>query len=151
VRPCIFLARAERPPVGHAGTATSDYTARKLPGRIYAKLAKFSATFGRLTRETVGNGARVSALLTDEVEAFDRHIGKTLHRLCPRPAALTRADADALIAAHADVLQRANHGTTVAAALVNLDERLMWAVGVGDSTIGAWCRRCFLLCIHATG
>ncbi|KAI0034138.1 phosphatase 2C-like domain-containing protein, partial [Vararia minispora EC-137] len=125
-RPWLFLAVCD----GHAGTATSDYTARKLPGRIHAALSA-------LPPAALTDPVRVAKLLQSEVEAFDRHIGKVLRRLCPRPASLSRADADALIRGHEEVLQRANHGTTLAAALVNLDAKLMWAVGVGDSTVGA--------------
>ena len=60
--------------------------------------------------------------------------------LCRKPHKLTEEGARTLIQEHSDTLQRTFCGTTLAAALVNVEEKLMWAVGVGDSTVGEYPR-----------
>ncbi|KZV74919.1 protein serine/threonine phosphatase 2C [Peniophora sp. CONT] len=121
---------------GHAGSATSDYTARRLPARIHAALTTF-ATSDKAPSLGSASSSDISQILVREIEAFDRHIGKALKKLVPDASRLSGDDARALLAdaEKRDTLQRANHGTTLAAALVNLDERCVWSIGLGDSTI----------------
>ncbi|VDB87490.1 unnamed protein product [Peniophora sp. CBMAI 1063] len=121
---------------GHAGSVTSDYTARRLPARIHSALTIF-ATSDKAPSLGTASSSEISQLLIREVEAFDRHIGKTLKKLVPDASKLSGDEARALLgdAEKRETLQRANHGTTLAAALVNLDERCVWSIGLGDSTI----------------
>lgn len=81
-------------------------------------------------------GARFTAALKEHIENVDGEIGEALQEICPNPEDLTEADARELIERHMDVVVRAFQGTTLALALVNLDQRFMWAGGVGDSTVG---------------
>ena len=93
---------------------------------------------GRLDRSNIGLGEQVSLTLRQEIERFDLNIGKAVKNLCRKPHNLTEEGARALIQEHSDTLQRAFCGTTLAAALVNIMEKLLWAVGVGDSTVGEY-------------
>ena len=122
--------------VGHAGSATSDYTARRLPARINAALTAF-ATSDKAPSLGSASSSDISQLLVREVESFDRHIGKALKKLIPDASRLSGDDARALLAdaEKRDTLQHANHGTTLAAALVNLDKHCLWSIGLGDSTV----------------
>ena len=95
---------------------------------------------GRLDRSNIGLGEQVSLTLRQEIERFDLNIGKAVKNLCRKPHELTEEGARALIQEHSDTLQRAFCGTTLAAALVNIMEKLLWAVGVGDSTVGEYLR-----------
>ena len=75
-------------------------------------------------------------MLETEIKTFDKSIGQAVKKLCPNPAGLEEAQARALVEEHSEVLQRAWSGTTLAACLVNITHRFMWAFGVGDSTVG---------------
>jgi len=78
----------------------------------------------------------ISALLSEEIEKFDREIGKAVTALCKDPRKLTEAQARLLIEKHAETLSRAYHGTTLTIALTNLTREDLWVAGVGDSTVG---------------
>ena len=88
-------------------------------------------------------------MIREEIEKFDRCIGKAVKSVCRKPHRLTEEAARTLVQEHMEILQRACSGTTLAAVLVNISEQLMWAVGVGDSTVGA----CFVYtqipCLHS--
>ena len=126
--------------LGHGGTATVQHTVNILPTRIRTALHLLIQHHlrGRLDRSNSGNGALVSMMLQEEIEKFDRSIGEALKSICRKPHRLTEDSARALIQEHMEVLQRAHSGTTLAAVLMNVSEQLMWAVGVGDSTVGAY-------------
>lgn len=123
--------------LGHGGTATAEYTANKLPKRIrHALLDLIRAHDGLDRNNVVQADSSVSEMLQTEIRTLDKSIGQAVKKLCPNPADLTEEQARALVAEHAEVLQRAWCGTTLAAALINVTHRFMWAVGVGDSTVG---------------
>ena len=77
-------------------------------------------------------------MLREEIEKYDRSIGEAVKSICRKPHRLTEEAARTLIDEHLEIFQRAYSGTTLSAVLVNISERLMWAVGVGDSTIGEY-------------
>ena len=128
--------------LGHGGTATVEYAMNELPLQIRTALHLLiqNHLHGRLDRSNVGHGEQVSLTLRQEIERFDTNIGKAVKNLCRKPHKLTEEGARTLIQQHSDTLQRAFCGTTLAAALVNVEEKLMWAVGVGDSTVGEYPR-----------
>lgn len=123
--------------LGHGGTATAEYTASKLPKRIRHALLDLIRAHDGLDRENVEQAdISVSKMLQTEIRTFDKSIGQAVKKLCSNPAELTEEQARALVAEHSEVLQRAWCGTTLAAALINVTHRFMWAIGVGDSTVG---------------
>ncbi|KAF7337652.1 Protein serine/threonine phosphatase 2C [Mycena sanguinolenta] len=131
----LFLAVCD----GHGGSTTSEYTANMLPGRIRASLAELDV--GPSTREETESKtgdlpSAISQMLEDEVVRLDNAIGDELKRICPDPKSLPEDEARKLIAQNPELVNRAYFGTTLAAALVNVTSRAMWAVGVGDSTVG---------------
>ena len=106
---------------------------RELPGRIRAALP---AELGLSSRQDVlGNSDAISSSLTKAVEEFDAALGDAVKALCPDPTTLTEEQAKAIAAEHRDIIQRAQHGTTVAIALVIPSFQLVWSVGLGDSTV----------------
>lgn len=80
--------------------------------------------------------AIIGAMVRNEIEAFDDSIGRAVKHLCPHPSKITEPQAHALIDKHAEVLQRAWCGSTLAISLINVTHQLMWSIGVGDSTVG---------------
>ncbi|OJT15561.1 hypothetical protein TRAPUB_6536 [Trametes pubescens] len=123
---------------GHLGSTTAEYTSLTLPDALYEKLREFIQNIGgRLDRSNIAtHQAQVSKLLKNEIEAFDKHLGDAVRQLCPRPEDLTEEQARRLIDRHKDILERAFYGTTMVFALINPDQRFMWAAGVGDSSVG---------------
>ncbi|KAI0360004.1 protein serine/threonine phosphatase 2C [Trametes cingulata] len=130
----LFLAVFD----GHSGSRAAHYTSEMLPTRIRRKLRAFIHNVGgKLDRENIAqNEPKVTDLLKREIQEFDKSIGDALQQICPRPWELTEEQARHLIQEHEEVIQRAFSGTTVALAIINLNQRFMWAVGVGDSTVG---------------
>ncbi|EIW57426.1 protein serine/threonine phosphatase 2C [Trametes versicolor FP-101664 SS1] len=123
---------------GHLGPTAADFTSQTLPDAIYGRLWEFVQSIGgRLDRSNIAtHQAQMTKLLKDEIEAFDKAIGDAVREICPRPEDLTEEQARRLIDKHKDILERAFYGTTMAFALINPDERFMWAAGVGDSSVG---------------
>ena len=126
---------------GHAGTRTSEYTAKELPKRIHGALS--AMVQGELRNGlNRGNVVEVAPLISDllarEVEAFDAELGERVKAICPDPSALTEEDARAIIQENFEPLMLAWSGTTLAAALVNVTLRCVWAISVGDSSVGAY-------------
>ena len=85
---------------GHAGTRTSEYTAKELPKRIHGALS--AMVQGELRNGlNRGNVVEVAPLISDllarEVEAFDAELGERVKAICPDPSALTEEDARAII------------------------------------------------------
>ena len=70
------------------------------------------------------------------VRDFDAELGDVIRTLCPDPSALSEEGARDIVLEYSDVLWRACAGTTLAAALVNLEHQLVWALNVGNSTVG---------------
>jgi pyruvate dehydrogenase phosphatase len=123
--------------LGHCGTTAAEYTAQALPGRIYAALRSHTPLPDRLDPNgDQGYQSRISALLLEEIEKFDREIGEAVLALCKKPMKLTERQAQNLVQKHSEVLGRAYHGTTLTVALVNCTQEAMWLAGVGDSTVG---------------
>ena len=92
---------------------------------------------GQVTRKHVLEKADfISSELGRCIHDFDRELGHVIETICPNPTELSEKEACSIVREYPDVLARACSGTTLAAALVNLTHRLMWAVNVGDSTIG---------------
>ncbi|KAI0635831.1 phosphatase 2C-like domain-containing protein [Trametes polyzona] len=126
---------------GHSGSAAAEYTSRHLPITIRESLRAYVQSIPHGARLFRGNVAAhadaVCALLRRAVERFDADdVGGALRAVCPRPWELAEAQARRVCEEHEEVVDRAFSGTTAAVALVSLDERFMWAVGVGDSSVG---------------
>lgn len=134
----IVIATLTVPISGHIGNTTADYAERTLTPSIRATLQEFIGSIGgRLDRSNIATHApQVTALLKNEIEMLDQHLGDVVREVCPRPEELTQEQARRLIEEHHDVLRRAFSGTTVAFTLIEVDQRFMWAAGVGDSSIG---------------
>jgi pyruvate dehydrogenase phosphatase len=121
---------------GHGGIETPEYTAQYLPGRIHAALQTLcSSTDGLDPNVKEQFQESISALLSDEIERFDREIGEAVTALCKDPRMLTEAQARLLVEKHAETLSRAYHGTTLTVALTNITREALWVAGVGDSTV----------------
>ena len=107
-----------------------------MPGRIHAALQTLcSPTDGLDPNVKEQFQESISALLSEEIERFDREIGEAVTILCKDPRKLTGAQARLLIEKHAETLSRAYHGTTLTVALINLTREGLWVAGVGDSTV----------------
>lgn len=92
---------------------------------------------GQLDRKHLSENADfISSELRRCVNDFDRELGHVVETICPNPTQLTQKQACSIVKEYPDALARACSGTTLAAALVNLTHRLMWAINVGDSTVG---------------
>lgn len=78
----------------------------------------------------------ITAMLKREIVRFDWHIGRGVTDVCPDPRTLTEEDELRLVAQHREAFEIAMHGTTLSVAVVDFANRVMWAAGVGDSTIG---------------
>lgn len=76
-------------------------------------------------------------MLAREIEAFDAELGERVKAICPDPGALPEEAARAIIQENFDPLVLAWTGTTLAAALINITLKCVWAFGVGDSSVGA--------------
>ena len=123
---------------GHGGIETAEFTARSLPGHIYTVLQALNLLPDGF--DPKGNHEyhdRISALLSEEIEKFDRDIGEVVTALCKDPRKLTEANAQLLIETHSEVLGRAYHGTTLTVALINNTQEDLWVANIGDSTVGA--------------
>ncbi|KAI0359999.1 protein serine/threonine phosphatase 2C [Trametes cingulata] len=131
----LFLAVCD----GHFGTVTAEYTAKTLPTQLRRSLRSLLQhdLQKKLDRTNINQyQSEITVLLKREIEAFDEAIGGALQSICPKPEQLTEEEARRLIEDHGDVVSRAFEGTTLALALINVDQRFMWAAGVGDSTVG---------------
>lgn len=108
----------------------------RLRGRIYSLMLR-QLHNKKLDRTNVhAVQAKFTAILKEQIELFDREIGETLQQICPAPENLTEEQARHLVEHHKEAIDCAFEGTTLALALVNVDQRFMWAAGVGDSTVG---------------
>ena len=124
---------------GHCGTITAEYTAWALPERICGALGTINPPPNRLDLNNDQDyRGRISTLLSEEIEKFDREIGEAVIALCKKPTKLTEAQARDLVRKHSEVLSRAYHGTTITIALLNRTQETVWLAGVGDSTVGEY-------------
>ncbi len=117
--------------------------AANLPGRIRDGLVGvLEKTFRKhLDRGNVAVAEAepsISTMLVEVVLAFDDNIGQALRDICPRPRRLSPEQRESLIEEHKDIILSAFNATTLSAALVNITHGFMWAIGVGDSTIGTF-------------
>lgn len=119
---------------------TVEYTSQVLPTLIGKDLrAYIHGIEGRLDRDNiVEHEAHISKLLKERIEKFDMGLGYRVRKICPRPWELSEEQARLLIEEHLEVLERAFCGTTMAFALINLNQHFMWAAGVGDSSVGEY-------------
>ena len=137
-----FLTRAADrglPVKGHGGAATARYTASHLPSRIRAALERLIDTDlqGRLDRQNVFEKADVvSSELGRCIRDFDRELGHVVETICPGPSNISARQARRIVWEYPDALHRACAGTTLAAAVINLQHRFLWTMNVGDSTVG---------------
>ena len=144
VRPSsgLFLRSAQyASAAGHGGASTARYTATHFPSRIHSTINRVVATIlrGRLDRQTFMRKAGVISLeLKRCITDFDNELAHVVQTVCPDPTVLSEAQAYGLVMEYPDALWRAYAGTTLAAAVINLDHRLMWALNVGDSTVGTY-------------
>ncbi|KAI0671493.1 protein serine/threonine phosphatase 2C [Trametes maxima] len=123
---------------GHNGNTTSEYTARMLPERVRIKLENYiekhlSGPWG--SNDIPRIGAKIASYLKHQICRFDVALGEAVRRICPNPWTLSETQSRQLVREHEETLVRAFEGTTLSMALVNIDRRLMWGIGVGDSTI----------------
>ncbi|KAH9902897.1 protein serine/threonine phosphatase 2C [Cubamyces lactineus] len=129
----IFLAICD----GHVTSATAEHTIAMLPQRLQQALHRFVTHNGATEREAMlSNADTLSRMLSEAVRRFDQEIGAALKEICPEPEHLTEAQSEALVKAHHAVVQRAYSGTTLVAAIVNVPNRCVWTLCVGDSTVG---------------
>ncbi|KAI9058291.1 hypothetical protein FKP32DRAFT_1581886, partial [Trametes sanguinea] len=123
---------------GHMGSHTSTYTANTLPGKFRYELERLvrKEFGGEMNRDNcLTSSSSVATMLQTEVIRFDRSLKKDIHKLCSNPEDLSEEDAKRLIREHEEVFRRGFEGTTLSLALINLGLRLLWAIGVGDSTV----------------
>ncbi len=125
---------------GHSGSATASHVAQRLPKYIRNALRELieNQLQGRVDRENlVANADAISRMLQVEIKSLDDDIGLAVRRLPFKdPNALTDEQALRLIDEHEEIFERAFQGTSVALSLINVDHRLMWTAGLGNSTIG---------------
>ncbi|KAI0368696.1 protein serine/threonine phosphatase 2C [Pilatotrama ljubarskyi] len=130
----LFLAVFD----GRFGPVTVEYTANTLPTLLRRRLRTFldHELQNKLDRTNIHQYEfSITALIKKEIEGFDQAIGEALQRICPKPEELTEEEARRLVEEHGDIVSRAFEGTTLAFALVNVEQRFMWAATVGDSTV----------------
>ncbi|KAI0326613.1 protein serine/threonine phosphatase 2C [Cubamyces sp. BRFM 1775] len=123
---------------GNHGHLVADYVTEELPGRIRQRLETLikKSLGGFLDCVNVEEAdPAVRSMLKEAVLELDEALANAVRDICPNPQDLTEDDARSLGCEHQDVLKRAVHGTTLTMALIAPDDRLMWALGVGNSTI----------------
>ncbi|KAI0635793.1 hypothetical protein C8Q77DRAFT_1071742 [Trametes polyzona] len=123
---------------GHGGAETAEYSLhqiRRLAERLLRLIHR--SLGGRVTRENMEEANReINKLLHHSTHALDKSIKETVQNLCPDDVRqLSADDARALTADHREVFERAVQGTTLALAIINEDAKLMWTVGLGDTSI----------------
>ncbi|KAL7279111.1 hypothetical protein ACG7TL_006949 [Trametes sanguinea] len=124
---------------GYRGDATARYVARSLLGRIQERLREIIVdTFGGLLDRLNCDAAEpvVSSMLEEEVLACERRLVQSVSSICPENRNLTEDDARGLFQRHGEEITRAKCGTTISLALVAVEEHFMWAVNVGNSSVG---------------
>ncbi len=128
---------------GHSGSATANYVAQRLPKYIRNALRELIEIQlqRRVDRENlVANADAISTMLQGEIKKLDDDIGLAVRTLPFKdPDSLTDQQAWRLIDEHEEVFERAFQGTSVALALINVDHCLIWAAGLGNSTVGECC------------
>lgn len=78
-------------------------------------------------------------MLQVEIQNLDDHIYLAVKRLLDNlDSELTERQALRLIDTHEEIIERAFQATSVALALINVDQHLMWTAGLGTSTVGEW-------------
>ncbi|KAH9902909.1 phosphatase 2C-like domain-containing protein [Cubamyces lactineus] len=130
----LFLALCD----GNHGHLTADYVVETLPERVKQRLET-------LIKESLGGfldcvnveeaDPAVKSMLEAVVLELDEELANAIRDICPSPQDLTEDDARSLVNEHRQVIKRAVQGTTLAMALIAPDDRFMWALGVGNSTI----------------
>lgn len=97
-------------------------------------------TFGGLLDRLNCDAAEpvVSSMLEEEVLACERRLVQSVSSICPENRNLTEDDARGLFQRHGEEITRAKCGTTISLALVAVEEHFMWAVNVGNSSVGEW-------------
>ncbi|OJT03702.1 hypothetical protein TRAPUB_5629 [Trametes pubescens] len=133
-KPWLFLVLCD----GHGGPETSEYTAKYLPRHLAATVERSIGKHfgGRLDHTNIHEVEPViTAMLQREIVRFDWIIGRAMIDVCPDPRTLSEEEALRLIDEHKEAIERAMHGTTLSVAVVDIAHRVMWAAGVGDSTI----------------
>ncbi|OJT07286.1 [Pyruvate dehydrogenase [acetyl-transferring]]-phosphatase 2, mitochondrial, partial [Trametes pubescens] len=122
----------------HGGPETSEYTAKYLPRHLAATVERSIGKHfgGRLDHTNIHEAEPViTAMLKREIVRFDWIIGRAVIDVYPDPRTLSEEEALRLIDEHKEAFARAMHGTTLTVAVVDIAHRVMWAAGVGDSTI----------------
>ena len=124
---------------GQSGSVTAHYAVQQLPGALRSALTKLidEQLQGRVDRVSlIDNADVISTMLQAEIRKLDDSIGLAVRELCDDPARLTREQAIRLIDEHEETIECAFQGTTVALALINVNHHLLWAAGLGNSTVG---------------
>lgn len=78
-------------------------------------------------------------MLRTQIVDLDYSLMGAVKRVCPKPKYLSdQESATELIREHmgTGVFARAAQGSTLAMAIIALEDRFMWVAGVGNSTIG---------------
>ncbi|KAI0714426.1 protein serine/threonine phosphatase 2C [Cerioporus squamosus] len=123
---------------GHSGSATANYVAQRLPKYLRSALKEVikDQLRGCVSRENlVDNADVISNMLQTEIKNLDDDIGLAVARLFDDADALTDQEALRLIDKHEEIIERAFQGTSVVLALINVDHYLIWAAGLGTSTV----------------
>ena len=130
---------------GIGGIYAAQNVATNLPNRIRESLIEVLGNFceGPPDRKHFAEAKRpIASMLTEVIQTFDAQLGQAVQDICPRPEDLTSEKRQALIEEHRETILSAFNATTLSGALLNVTHGLMWAIGVGDSTIGmlGFCR-----------
>ncbi|KAH8824506.1 phosphatase 2C-like domain-containing protein [Flagelloscypha sp. PMI_526] len=114
---------------GHGGGGiVSEHAVRTLPALIRKSLEECSTL----------NPSNVSDILRDSIQSFDESLFEVLRALCPCPSSpesLSPEAADDIVNNNLYLMQRAMFGSTLTLALVDEDEKQLWAASLGDSTV----------------
>ncbi|RDX57463.1 protein serine/threonine phosphatase 2C [Lentinus brumalis] len=123
---------------GHSGSATSNYVAQRLPKYLRSALKDVieNKLQGCVDHEhLVANADVISKMLQAEIKNLDDDIGFVVRKLFNDVNELTDAEALRLIDEHEEIIERAFQGTSVALALINVDQYLIWSAVLGNSTV----------------
>lgn len=130
------------PRAGYGGSDTSSFLADALPHRIRPALEQVIRRHcsGLLNRTNCEQASpEIIAMLKRQVVDLDNSLLGAAIRACPNPRKINNKwDAEKLIRddLSTGVLARAAQGSTLAMALIAIDDHFMWVAGVGNSTIG---------------
>ncbi|EIW57438.1 protein serine/threonine phosphatase 2C [Trametes versicolor FP-101664 SS1] len=133
----LFLAICD----GYGGPDTARFVADALPQRLLPALALTIRRHcgGLLDRKNCEEASpHIADMLRAQIVDLDYSLMGAVQRACPKPKYLASKEyAMGLIREHAStgVFARAAQGSTLAMAIIAIEDRFMWVAGVGNSTV----------------